>query len=100
MSRFHLEIHVTPRPGILDPEGKAIHHALGQLGYEGARDVRVGKAIYVELDAGSEDAAREEADEMCRKLLANPVTETYEVHLLDEAPAGVGEPVEGDGGSA
>ena len=91
MSRFHLEIHVTPRPGILDPEGKAIHHALRSLGYDGARDVRVGKAIHVELDADSEDAAREAADEMCRKLLANPVTEDYEIHFLDHAVAGAGD---------
>lgn len=87
MSRFHLEIHVTPRPGILDPEGKAIHHALHSLGYEGTRDVRVGKAIHVEIDADSESAAREIADEMCQKLLANPVTEDYEIHLAEGEPA-------------
>ncbi|MGD2071825.1 MAG: phosphoribosylformylglycinamidine synthase subunit PurS [Gemmatimonadota bacterium] len=89
MSRFHLEIHVIPRPGILDPEGKAIHQALRSLGYDGTRDVRVGKAIHLELDADSEEAARDRADEMCRKLLANPVTEDYEIHFLDRPPAGV-----------
>lgn len=97
MSRFHIEILVTPRPGILDPEGKAIHHALGSLGYEEVADVRVGKAVYLELDAGSGEDARERADEMCRKLLANPVTEDYEISLLDRAPAGVGSG--GPGGS-
>ncbi|HSR41322.1 MAG TPA: phosphoribosylformylglycinamidine synthase subunit PurS [Longimicrobiales bacterium] len=88
MNRYHLVIRVTPRPGILDPEGKAIHHALHSLGYGAARDVRVGKAVYLELDAESEDEARAAADEMCRKLLANPVTETYEVELSDHATAG------------
>ena len=89
MSRFHLEIHVTPRPGILDPEGKAIQHALRSLGYDGTEEVRVGKAIHLELDAPSEEEARSTADEMCRKLLANPVTEDYEIHFLERAPAGV-----------
>lgn len=85
MSRFAIEINVTPRPGILDPEGKAIHHALHSLGYEDADDVRVGKAIYLRIDADSKDAARERVDEMCRKLLANPVTEDYEILFLDGA---------------
>jgi phosphoribosylformylglycinamidine synthase len=99
LSRFHLEIHVTPRPGILDPEGKAIDHALQSLGYGGVRDVRVGKALYLELDAASQEEARDTADEMCRKLLANPVTEDYEIHFLDEAPAGVGAGTPGGGGT-
>lgn len=88
MNRYHVEVRVTPRPGVLDPEGKAVHHALHSLGYEGAEDVRVGKAIYLELDADSEEAALESVDEMCRKLLANPVTEEYEVSLVDHAPTG------------
>lgn len=87
MSRYRVEIHVTPRPGILDPEGKAIHHALRSLGYDGVQEVRVGKAIDVDVDAESEAEAREQADEMCRKLLANPVTEDYEVRVVEGAPA-------------
>ena len=90
MSRFHIEVDVTPRPGILDPQGKAIHHALHSLGYDGAKDVRVGKAIYVELDADSRDDAEAKVEEMCQALLANPVTEDYEIRFLDRAPAGVG----------
>lgn len=90
MSRFHLEIHVTPRAGVLDPEGKAVEHALHSLGYEDADDVRVGKAISFELDAASADQARARADEMCRKLLANPVTEEYEI-VLRNGTAGGGE---------
>ena len=53
MSDFQLEIRVKPRPGLLDPEGKAIHHALNALGWDEVQDVRVGKAIYVELEAPS-----------------------------------------------
>lgn len=90
MSRFQLEIRVVPRAGLLDPPGKAIQHALQSLGYPGVQEVRVGKAIFVQLEAESADAARARAEEMCRKLLANPVTEDFEVALLDEASAAPG----------
>lgn len=85
MPRFRIEIRVTPRPGILDPQGKAIHHALHSLGWEAVDDVRVGKAIHVELDADSAEDATVEAEAMCRKLLANPVTENFEVYQVEEA---------------
>ena len=85
MSRYRLEIRVTPRPGILDPQGKAIHHSLHSLGWTEVDDVRVGKAIHLELDAGSADEAREKGDAMCRKLLANPVTEDFEIYQVEEA---------------
>ena len=84
MSRFHLEIRVKPRPGLLDPQGKAIHGALRSLGWPEVSDVRVGKLIYMELDAASEADAIERARAMCRKLLANPVTEDFEVALAGE----------------
>lgn len=84
MSNFQLEIRVKPRPGLLNPEGKAIHHALNALGWDDVSDVRVGKAMYVELEAASSDAAREAAEAMCRKLLANPVTEDFEVASVVE----------------
>ncbi len=90
MSRFQLEIRVVPRAGLLDPPGKAIHHALHSLGYRGVEEVRVGKAIFVQLEAESEQAARDRAHEMCRKLLANPVTEDFEVTLLGGADAAAG----------
>lgn len=79
MSRFKVEILVTPRPGLLDPQGKAIHHALSSLGYDAVEDVRVGKAIYLEVAATTPEDARERAEEMCRKLLANPVTEDFRI---------------------
>jgi phosphoribosylformylglycinamidine synthase PurS subunit len=79
LKRYHLEVRVKPRPGLLDPQGKAVAHALSDLGYAGVADVRVGKMLDVELDATSETEARERGEEMCRKLLANPVTEDFEV---------------------
>jgi phosphoribosylformylglycinamidine synthase len=86
LSRFRIEVRVTPRPGLLDPEGKAIQHALTSLGYQGAEDVRVGKLIELDLQAASEEAALETARVMCRRLLANPVTEDYDVRV-SERPA-------------
>ncbi|HSM60766.1 MAG TPA: phosphoribosylformylglycinamidine synthase subunit PurS [Longimicrobiales bacterium] len=84
MSTFRLEIRVKPRTGLLNPEGKAIHHALVSLGWTGVEDVRVGKAIYVDLEAESPEAAMAAAEAMCRKILANPITEDFEVSLLAE----------------
>lgn len=84
MSNFQLEIRVKPRPGLLNPEGKAIHHALHALGWSEVADVRVGKAIYIELDATSAVDAMETAEAMCRRLLANPVTEDFEVTSVVE----------------
>ena len=85
MTRFRLEIRVVPRPGLLDPEGKAIHHALQSLDYEGVQDVRVGKILYLDMDASSADEARDRADAMCRRLLANPVTEDFEIGVQEAA---------------
>ena len=79
MNRYRLEIRVKPRSGILDPEGKAIHHALQSLGWKGVLDARVGKAIDLDMEADSPEEAVKIADEMCRRLLANPVTEDYEI---------------------
>jgi phosphoribosylformylglycinamidine synthase len=78
---------VKPRPGLLDPQGKAIQHALDSLGFSGTLEVRVGKVIDLEIDAESIGMAIERGHEMCRKLLANPVTEDFEVAVLDSAAA-------------
>lgn len=74
-------VHVTLKKGVLDPQGKAIHHALGTLGFEGVEDVRQGKVIEIELAETNADKARAEIEEMCRKLLANTVIENYAVEL-------------------
>ena len=89
-TRYRLEVRVVPRAGLLDPPGKAIHQALHALGYVEVADVRVGKAIALEIDATSEEVARARAEEMCRKLLANPVTEDFEILQLGRAPAAGG----------
>ena len=79
MSRFTVQVLVTPRPGLLDPQGKAIHRALASLGYDAVDDVRVGKAIHLTVGAPTAEDAEEAARAMCRKLLANPVTEDFRV---------------------
>ncbi|MDZ7780145.1 MAG: phosphoribosylformylglycinamidine synthase subunit PurS [Gemmatimonadota bacterium] len=83
MSHFRVEVLVIPRPGLLDPQGKAVHHALHSLGWNEVGDVRMGKAIHIDIEAESEAEATERVDAMCRKLLANPVTEDYEISVVD-----------------
>lgn len=88
MNRFHLEVRVKPRPGLLDPQGKAIHHALDSLGYPGVEEVRVGKVIDLDVSAPTAEAAVELGHEMCRKLLANPVTEDFQVTVIGNGASG------------
>jgi phosphoribosylformylglycinamidine synthase PurS subunit len=79
MSRYQVAVHITPRRGILDPQGKAVAGALHALGFASVADVHVGRHIIVELDAVDERAADLAARAMCERLLANPVTEDFEV---------------------
>jgi phosphoribosylformylglycinamidine synthase subunit PurS len=78
---YRVHVRVMPRAGLLDPQGQAVEHALGALGFGGARSVRIGRAIELELDAASSGDAEAEARRMCDKLLANPVTEDYEIEV-------------------
>ncbi len=87
MREFLLEVRISPRPGLLDPEGNAIQHALESLGFDDVTDVRVGKAIFLTVSADSEAAAVASAEAMSRKLLANPVTEDFTVTVMSGAPA-------------
>ena len=76
-------VHVTLKNGVLDPQGKAIEHTLSGLGFKGIGDVRQGK--FIELDIAEKDKtkAREQVDEMCRKLLANTVIENYTIEIIE-----------------
>ena len=71
-----IRVYVTLKAGVLDPQGKAIHHALEGLGFAGVNDVRAGKLIELDADDGVDDA---EVEEMCRQLLANTVIENYRI---------------------
>lgn len=75
-------IHVTLKSGVLDPQGKAVQHALGSLGFSSVEDVRQGKFIELELNETDEGKARAELDEMCKQLLANTVIENYSIEIV------------------
>jgi phosphoribosylformylglycinamidine synthase len=76
-------VHIMPKDGVLDPQGKAIAHALGTLGFAGVGEVRQGKVITLELAETEPAPARAAVDAMCRKLLANTVIESYRIELED-----------------
>ncbi|OSQ38336.1 phosphoribosylformylglycinamidine synthase subunit PurS [Thalassospira mesophila] len=75
-------VHVTLKNGVLDPQGKAVHHALQGLGFAGVEDVRQGKFIELELDGTDVEKARNDVTEMCEKLLANTVIENYDIDIV------------------
>jgi phosphoribosylformylglycinamidine synthase PurS subunit len=77
-------VYVTLKNGVLDPQGKAIHHALEGLGFAGVNDVRAGKLIELDLDPSVADA---DVEAMCRKLLANTVIENFLIERTPEARA-------------
>ena len=80
---YNVQIKVMPLKDLLDPQGKAVMGGLGNLGLSGVEDVRVGKHITLQIDADGEEAAKRIADEACKKLLANPVMEFYEIEMIN-----------------
>ena len=72
-----VKVFVTPRKGILDPQGRAVEHALASLGFAGVSNVKIGKYITLDIEAASDDAARASAKEICQRLLANPNIEDF-----------------------
>jgi phosphoribosylformylglycinamidine synthase len=75
-------VFITLKPGVLDPQGKAIHHALEGLGFSGVNDVRAGKLIELDVAEGTTDS---DLEDMCRKLLANTVIENFRIERLRDA---------------
>ena len=75
-------VHVMLKTGVLDPQGEAVRHALGQLGFDGVEGVRQGKVIEIDLAETDPDTVRETVTEMCERLLANTVIESYSVDLV------------------
>lgn len=73
------KVKVVLKQGILDPQGKAVLHAIRELGYKNIADVRIGKFIEVEIAADKSKKVREEFEEICKKLLANPVMENFQI---------------------
>jgi phosphoribosylformylglycinamidine synthase len=77
-----VRVFVSLKPGVLDPQGRAVHHALEGLGFSGVEDVRVGRMIEMDVADGTDDATLRE---MCEKLLANLVIENYRIEKLETA---------------
>lgn len=88
MPKYNARIYVTLRPSVLDPAGVAVQSGLKHLGYENVEQVRIGKYIEMMLNAESEDAAKQQLDVICDRLLANVVIENYRFELTEvSAPA-------------
>lgn len=83
--KYEARVEITHLPGIADPQGATVERALPALGYDNVSQVRVGKSIRLAIDAADEATARAQADEMCHRLLANPVIEAYAVELTELA---------------
>jgi phosphoribosylformylglycinamidine synthase PurS subunit len=83
MPRYEVQVEVTHRPGILDPAGATLERALPALGWANVSQVRIGKSIRLVIDAADEAAATAQVDEMCRRILTNPVIEDYRLSLQE-----------------
>lgn len=81
---FRVAVHIVPRKGLLDPQGKAVTGALHTLGYSAVVDVHVGRHLVIETTAADAKAAEAAVKEMCTRLLANPVTEDYEIAAVTQ----------------
>jgi phosphoribosylformylglycinamidine synthase subunit PurS len=83
--RFEARVEITHLPGIADPQGATVERSLPALGYDNVSNVRIGKSIRLVIDGADEPSARAQVDEMCHRLLANPVIEAYEIELSELA---------------
>ena len=83
-----VEVFVQLKPGMLDPQGAVLEHALADLGYDGVGQVRVGKWITFRVPAGDREGVEARVDEMCRRLLANPVIEQYRFRVVEDGAEG------------
>jgi phosphoribosylformylglycinamidine synthase len=81
MGAYRVEVRVMPRAALLDPQGQAVRHALHALGFAEVGDVHVGKHLVLQVEAPSRDDAAARARAMCDRLLANPVTEDYQLQV-------------------
>ena len=90
MTSYRYAVNVTPKPGILDPAGRAVEGSLGHLGIEGVRDVRIGRRVELSVDAADEPAARAVVERLASELLSNPLIEVYSLEVLGAASSAVG----------
>ena len=87
MKSFRVSVHIVPRKGLLDPQGKAVADALHSLGFHAVDEVHVGRHLVIDVKAADAKAAEASVREMCTRLLANPVTEDFEVEAVRASAA-------------
>ena len=92
-SDFRFAVNVTPKPGILDPQGRAVESSLGHLGIDGVSGVRVGRRIELTVVAADEPSARTVVERLASELLSNPLIEAYAIEVLGAASSTSGQPV-------
>ncbi len=92
-SDFRFAVNVTPKPGILDPQGRAVESSLGHLGIDGVSGVRVGRRIELTVAAADEPSARTVVERLASELLSNPLIEAYAIEVLGAASSTSGQPV-------
>ena len=97
MTSFRFAVNVTPKPGILDPQGRAVEGSLGHLGIEGVSGVRVGRRVELTVDAADESAARAVVERLAGDLLSNPLIEAYAIEFLGATSSAVASSARGAG---
>ncbi|NLV72904.1 MAG: phosphoribosylformylglycinamidine synthase subunit PurS [Actinobacteria bacterium] len=85
---YRVSVYVTPKAGVVDPQGAVVERALPALGHSGAHDIRVGRYITLEVDGSDAEKVKADVDDMCRRLLANPIIEDYrfDIDAAEAAP--------------
>jgi phosphoribosylformylglycinamidine synthase len=84
---YTAQIKITLRKSILDPQGKTVEHSIQSLGYNNIKNTRIGKYIELKIDSSSKEEANRITDEICKKLLANPVMEDYTFEITEQSEA-------------
>jgi phosphoribosylformylglycinamidine synthase len=85
---YHVQVEVTLKPTVMDAQGTTIERALHKLGHTGVQNVRIGKFVTLDVEANCAGCAQATAEEMCKELLANPIIEQYEVHVVEAEVVG------------
>jgi phosphoribosylformylglycinamidine synthase PurS subunit len=83
MSEYRFAVNVLPKPGILDPQGRAVEGSLGHLGVDGVSGVRVGRRVELAVEAETEDDARATVERLAHELFSNPLIEAFEIERID-----------------
>jgi phosphoribosylformylglycinamidine synthase len=91
-TQFRFAVNVTPKPGILDPQGRAVESSLGHLGIDGVSAVRVGRRVELTVEAADESAARAVVERLASELLSNPLIEAFAIEAIGATSSTIGAP--------